>query len=167
MEENILKLYEKYKSERKVAKELGITRYQVSKVLGKVPKQKKIIKNCIICGKSYETSYSKKTTCSKLCRSEFKKRYFKDRKYNYDSLVDWRIKNKKKSVEYKGGKCIVCGYNKCLSALEFHHVNPKEKDFSISTYKNKKFEDLKKELDKCVLVCSNCHKEIHESIIVI
>jgi hypothetical protein len=70
------------------------------------------------------------------------------------------------AIQYKGGSCIICGYNKCNSALEFHHLDPKEKDFSLGEMKQKKFNDeIKKELDKCVLLCANCHREIHSKII--
>ena len=60
-------------------------------------------------------------------------------------------------------KCEICGYDRCITALEFHHLNRGEKDFSISesTY-SRSMEDLKKEVDKCILVCANCHREIHE-----
>ena len=67
-------------------------------------------------------------------------------------------------VEYKGGKCSKCNYDKCLSALEFHHRDPEQKDFSISELSKSKneFNDLiKTELDKCDLLCSNCHRETH------
>lgn len=70
---------------------------------------------------------------------------------------------KEKLIEYKGGKCEKCGYNKNIHALEFHHINPNEKEFTISS-KNISFKDLKKEVDKCVLLCSNCHREIHDKI---
>lgn len=73
-------------------------------------------------------------------------------------------KVKIKLIEYKGGKCILCDYNKCSSALHFHHLNPNEKDFSIGG-KSLSFEKLKNEVDKCILVCSNCHSEIHEGLI--
>lgn len=63
------------------------------------------------------------------------------------------------------GMACVCEYNRCYSALEFHHKDPSEKDFTISKHPNWKFERLKPELDKCILVCSNCHREIHEGII--
>lgn len=69
---------------------------------------------------------------------------------------------KQKAVEYKGGKCCICGYNKYIGALEFHHLNPKEKDFSIGTKGyTRSFEKVKRELNKCICVCSNCYKEIH------
>ena len=70
-----------------------------------------------------------------------------------------------KSVDYLGGKCKVCGYNKCTRSLQFHHLTPSEKEMTISKNINKmKFEKLKPELDKCILVCSNCHGEIHAGI---
>lgn len=69
---------------------------------------------------------------------------------------------KKWAVEYKGGKCCRCGYNKCIEALDFHHQDPKEKDFMLSD-RNLilDWNIIKQELDKCILVCSNCHREIH------
>lgn len=76
-----------------------------------------------------------------------------------------RRKLKQMAVEYKGGSCVECGYKKCLGALEFHHLNPNEKDFAISGggY-SLSWEKIKIELDKCVLVCGNCHSEIHEKL---
>ncbi|MGI8669633.1 MAG: hypothetical protein ACR2J3_07260 [Aridibacter sp.] len=71
-----------------------------------------------------------------------------------------RRKIKRKAVEYKGGKCQKCGYNKCVGAMDFHHINPDEKDFTISGNSGK-WEKIKKELDKCDLLCKNCHAELH------
>ena len=59
-------------------------------------------------------------------------------------------------------KCEICGYDKCLGALDFHHLDPSQKDFTISNsniYKN--LDKLKEEVNKCILVCANCHREIH------
>lgn len=67
-------------------------------------------------------------------------------------------------ITYKGGKCERCGYNKCFRALEFHHLDPSEKDFGISKCITKSFSLLKTEVDKCILLCSNCHAEIHEEL---
>lgn len=69
------------------------------------------------------------------------------------------------AVEYKGGGCSVCGYNKCITALDFHHLNPKEKDFNISGSEKHKWETIKEELDKCICICSNCHRELHAGLI--
>jgi hypothetical protein len=72
-----------------------------------------------------------------------------------------KLKLKHKCIEYKGGSCIKCGYNKNSSALEFHHLDRNYKDFSISELRRKPFEDIKRELDKCILLCANCHREEH------
>lgn len=76
------------------------------------------------------------------------------------SIKKWRKENRIKIVDYKGGKCKKCGYNKCIEALEFHHINPEEKEYGLCNTVLS-FERLKKEADKCVLLCSNCHREFH------
>ena len=82
-----------------------------------------------------------------------------------NQTVERQRKLKVKCVEYKGGKCERCGYNKCIGALEFHHINPKEKDFNISHLKSYAFNEVvKEELNKCLLLCACCHREEHESI---
>jgi len=68
------------------------------------------------------------------------------------------------SVKYLGGKCVKCGYNKCVQALDFHHRNPNEKEFGIGSYASRSWDKLKPELDKCDLLCSNCHRELHYNI---
>jgi 5-methylcytosine-specific restriction endonuclease McrA len=73
-----------------------------------------------------------------------------------------RDKIKRMAIEYKGGCCQKCEYDKCITALEFHHLNPLEKDFSISVSGNtRSWAIIEAELDKCILVCANCHREIH------
>lgn len=72
---------------------------------------------------------------------------------------------KKWALDYKGNQCCLCGYNKCIEALEFHHLNQNEKEFSLSDKDIKlDWEEIKKELDKCILICSNCHREIHAGL---
>jgi 5-methylcytosine-specific restriction endonuclease McrA len=66
-------------------------------------------------------------------------------------------------VKEFGGCCVLCGYKKCLAALHFHHINPFEKDFNISSKTN--YEDLKEELSKCIILCSNCHIELHNGLV--
>lgn len=68
---------------------------------------------------------------------------------------------KQRAVEYKGGKCVKCGYDKCLASLDFHHEDPTQKDPNWRKMRSWKFEKIKDELDKCILVCRNCHGEIH------
>ena len=74
---------------------------------------------------------------------------------------------KKALVEYKGGRCAICGYDKNIAVLSFHHTQETEnnkKEYNISTKMGNRcsLEFLKKEADKCILVCENCHREIHQ-----
>jgi len=70
-------------------------------------------------------------------------------------------KIKEQSIAYKGGKCVKCGYDKCPAALQFHHLDPTKKEFTLSKCSLTSFEKVKSELDKCILLCSNCHAELH------
>lgn len=96
-----------------------------------------------------------------ICRSDGK---YRCKQCASDSVKKRRHKIKEKLVEYKGGKCQICGYNKCLDALEFHHTDKETKEFNISSPNFKSFKKLLSESDKCILLCSNCHKEIHSKI---
>lgn len=109
------------------------------------------------------TGWSKQTVLKYITTKSRKFQTKEERKKSVSvGVVNWRRRTKEKLVEYKGGKCIKCGYNKCVDALEFHHKNPNEKEFGISTKGiTRSFEKLKVEVDKCDLVCANCHKEIH------
>lgn len=89
---------------------------------------------------------------------------YKCRKCLTEAVNNRRRKAKEELVKYKGGKCEICGYNKCIDSLEFHHINPEEKEFGLSNGNCKSIDKLKKEADKCILVCSNCHHEIHYKI---
>jgi hypothetical protein len=70
-------------------------------------------------------------------------------------------KRKQDAVDYKGGKCEKCGYDKCLAAMEFHHRCSTQKDSKWGAIRKWPIEKLKKELDKCDLLCCRCHREIH------
>lgn len=66
------------------------------------------------------------------------------------------------AVNYKGGRCMRCGYSKCSGALDFHHTDSKGKNFGISKGGiTRSWERVKKEVDKCILICANCHREEH------
>ena len=71
---------------------------------------------------------------------------------------------KEQAIAYKGGCCQSCGYDKCIAALEFHHRDPNFKENGIAKMRIQNFDVLKIELDKCDLLCSNCHKEEHERL---
>lgn len=74
------------------------------------------------------------------------------------------VKLKLKAIEYKGGKCQKCGYNKCYAAMDFHHRDSKEKDVSWSKLRKRSWKRITKELDKCDLLCNRCHAETHHDI---
>jgi len=76
-----------------------------------------------------------------------------------------RKKIREMAVSYGGSKCAICGYNKCIKALEFHHIDSKGKDFGISAKGyTRSWVQVKREIKKCILLCANCHREVHEGI---
>lgn len=82
---------------------------------------------------------------------------------NKEYMKAYRIRQKMKLIEYKGGKCQKCGYDKPIPrAYDFHHRDPATKEFQISGQRQIGWLRLKKEVDKCDLLCKNCHAEIHD-----
>lgn len=79
-------------------------------------------------------------------------------------VTEWRQKTKKRAVDYLGGRCRLCGYDRCLMALQFHHVDPAQKDFTIADA-NASWETVRAELTKCVLLCALCHIEVHAGVL--
>ena len=82
---------------------------------------------------------------------------------------DWALREKQKAVNYKGGKCQICGYDKCLAAMDFHHKNALGKNgYGTGALKQHwTFEKNKVEIDKCILVCVRCHRELHAGVIML
>lgn len=80
--------------------------------------------------------------------------------FNTYCIKRWQDR-KQEAVNYKGGKCSQCGYDRCIAALEFHHLNPSEKDFTWVKMRLTSWKRILQELDKCALLCANCHREIH------
>lgn len=95
------------------------------------------------------------------------KRTYADRaEYLKMAVKNRRRKLKVMAVEYKGKKCILCGYNRCVGALDLHHLDESKKEFGLSVRgMTRSWNKIKKEADKCVLVCANCHREIHAGMI--
>lgn len=115
-----------------------------------------IIKICKVHGEAKHRSVKRKgrkdsIVCS-LCRSEAVKRR--------------RQKVKVMALEYKGSRCECCGYDKCTAALEFHHIDDLTKEFGISEKgETRSWKRIQEELDKCVLLCANCHREVHANLL--
>jgi 5-methylcytosine-specific restriction endonuclease McrA len=95
-----------------------------------------------------------------------KRTYQERRKYLLKAVQRRREKVRLMAVEYKGGRCQVCGYDRCIEALKFHHLAPTQKDFGIS-HKGytRSWEKVKEEVDKCILLCANCHREFHAGML--
>jgi 5-methylcytosine-specific restriction endonuclease McrA len=94
------------------------------------------------------------------------KRSYRDRRsYLISAVQKRREKVRQMAVELAGAKCQLCGYQRCLEALEFHHRNDKKKDFSISNSgHSRSWARVKSEVGKCVLLCANCHREVHSGV---
>ncbi len=91
------------------------------------------------------------------------KRTYADRaEYLKKAVTAHRRKLKTMVVEYRGGKCFLCGYNRCIGALDLHHVDESQKEFGLSARgMTRSWEKIKEEANKCVVLCANCHREIH------
>lgn len=94
------------------------------------------------------------------------KRKYADRKEELKRAVaKRRRKIKTLSIEYKGGKCQICSYGKYQGALDLHHLDPNSKSFGIGDKGyTRSWDRVKTELDKCILVCANCHRELEAGV---
>lgn len=100
---------------------------------------------------------------SKVIRDENGKEH---RIGNYAHVKNFRRKKKEQLVNQFGGKCCICGYSKSVRNLSFHHVDPSTKSFGIATKGNDLgITKVIDEAKKCILVCANCHGEIHDGLI--
>lgn len=83
--------------------------------------------------------------------------------YSSEKVINWRRRTKQKIIDAMGGGCLICSYNRCQNALELHHLDPSKKELGFAGVRAnpKAMETLIPELRKCVLLCSNCHKEVH------
>ena len=100
----------------------------------------------------------------KINNPEYKKIYRQKNKEKIKKVEKQRRVSKKEYVEdYKLSKgCSICGYNRCAGALEFHHKE--NKDYTIGHNYSLSLERIKKEINKCIILCSNCHRELHEKL---
>lgn len=113
-------------------------------------------KICPICHQSFSTDINKRIYCYNCSPLQ------SEGSAQYQKIKQRAIKHQ--LIIYKGGKCERCGYNKCEGALQFHHKDPSQKEFSlgqINLSKELNMDILYKEVDKCELLCANCHAEEH------
>ena len=108
---------------------------------------------CKICSKALA---GKQTHfCSKICKNKFHQSYTSQKSRGLDRKLNL--------LKLAGEKCSKCGYNKNISALSFHHLESKDKDFKLDmrSLSNRTLDKVMNELQKCILLCHNCHAEIH------
>lgn len=128
------------------------------------------------------TITGKRSSVCKKCHAIYRKKHYSTHAAKYKKqAIDWNKANDKKrksiasksaaktsraawqlAVDYKGGKCQDCGGVFPNCCYDFHHLDPAQKDYHIAQLLNARgFEASKEELDKCVLLCSNCHRIRH------
>lgn len=123
-----------------------LRKYGLKTVKASIPRVPKgSMTQCVLCERkyAYERHRGHRPTVCNSCNANRKRRSVK-----------------LKAIAYKGGKCEVCGYDKCPGALQFHHRDPKKKDFIIGVAQSRAWSVLRKELNKCALLCANCHAEL-------
>jgi hypothetical protein len=127
--------------------------------------------NCVFVNNGI--SYKKCPSCKNVLELTTKNYYMKKtgtfhyycKICNDSKSIERKRKSRELAIQYKGGKCIFCGYNRYVGSMHFHHTDPTKKEFNISDFKTYDFEKLKFELDKCILMCSNCHGEVHGGLL--
>lgn len=99
-----------------------------------------------------------------MCMPE--KRTYADRREYLKEAVKKRRKHLRELArKYLGDQCMICGYKRCSGALDFHHRDPKHKEFGLSERGlTRSWEKIREEIEKCVLICANCHREVHAGI---
>ncbi|MBI5747458.1 MAG: hypothetical protein HZA13_10715 [Nitrospirae bacterium] len=94
-----------------------------------------------------------------------KRTYADRREYLIGAVKKRRKKIRQRAIDYLGGQCNQCSYDRCGEALEFHHLESSEKDFGISNQGyTRSWKRVEEELKKCILLCANCHREVHASL---
>jgi transposase len=94
--------------------------------------------------------------------------YYRCKRCRVEATVRRRHRLKQILVEEAGGKCILCGYSRCVRALEFHHLDPLTKQFALAhSGRTRAIAALRAEASKCVLLCANCHAEVEAGVSVV
>ena len=119
-------------------------------------------KNSIKKKKKYLCKFCGETSKKKMANKGGGRRSYDTCKSCHNLETTKRGRDRKKAlVKHKGGKCFSCGYDKCIAALEFHHKDPNNKDPNFKALRYWSLERAMQEVDKCYLLCSNCHREAH------
>lgn len=167
--EKILLLRKEGKSLRDIAKIIGCSAGNVQFHCGYKPNNK-----CVICGKLIyirECNNNSHNACSIACRNKW---FSKERSPTWKGgLVRKKIRDRQrekrlgverkiKAINLLGGACSLCGFDGCIASFDFHHKNPKDKiKKGLHGLRRGNWEKFLKELEKCILLCANCHRELH------
>ena len=147
---------------REMANELNVVYSTVRAYLNKYN-----LKTSYMRGKTKATLYRKKYNYyCKTCGCTDSTMFYPNQKYRCKKCVNQRTievgrETAVKIRTYYGNKCLICGYNKYQCSLDLHHIDPNTKDINYSNIRYWKWERILKELEKCILVCRNCHQAIH------
>lgn len=148
-------------STRKIAKKMNRSQCYVKYWLKKYKlTTKHVIQtelNCIICDEPL--SGRKKRFCSQKCKNQSTNRKNQSKECQKQRALDRKLK----LIELKGNACSSCGYNKNVASLCFHHVDQNKKNFNLDGRKisNSSWKKCLEEASKCILLCHNCHHELH------
>lgn len=162
LQDRIVQLRQQGMSLKKIAKSLGCSSSTVSKWCAILRENKDIIASNMV-NKTHGTTLQNK---HKIREFELL-RQLKPDDPSWFNAYKFRVRQATKAylIYLAGGKCQCCGYNKCSDALSFHHVDRSTKTYGLSgtrlTYNLSK---ILRELQKCCLVCHNCHTEIHSGL---
>lgn len=149
-EKKVIELYNDGKSCSIIAQQVKIERKSVYRILERnnIALREPEKKKCILCNNMILIEKERNRNRCNTCNTNIR-----------------RYRTKKKAVDYKGGKCIRCNWSGDISGFDFHHLDPAEKDFTLSNrfIAGMKWESVKKELDKCELLCAICHRLEHSN----
>ena len=107
--------------------------------------------NCSSCGETDPNKfYGHKRTICGACHNKY--------------TLQKGLEKRQKAIDYLGGKCQICDYNKHYGALEFHHLDPSIKDPKYGNLRSWSWDRIVREIQKCVLLCANCHREVHAEV---
>ena len=110
---------------------------------------------CLYC--NTELDSARKKYCDKSCKNKSDNRKYQ----NYQCQQARALSRKIDAINERGGGCSICGYNKNLAALNFHHLRDKKFTVDMRSFSNNSMDIISSEISKCILLCANCHMETH------